>query len=237
MSCETKGKRKPKNYLLLCLKFCLARSPENFGGFLLLPVRLGILHWKWRGLFVIYFWSPFPMKWSTKLSQTFQGKFGAKFGAKFGTKFGKPSFCNFSDLMKLHVGCTKTRSTPLYKHTMDFPMLFSKGKVSFETCRKLSHQKLFNFCYFSGLGRKTKFPRDRPTTVPRRAQFLKKKSHKKSYDLMFGRFSSKFQWDETTQPCPKTKSFPARPTGKKDNCFPQRRFSTAPNACYPTTQA
>ena len=54
------------------------------------------------GNLVIFFWSPFPTKRSTKNPRKIRGKFGAKFGAKSGTKirekFGELSFCNFSDL-------------------------------------------------------------------------------------------------------------------------------------------
>ena len=50
---------------------------------------LGILHWKWRGFLVIFFWSPSPTKRTTKTPQKNRGKFGAKFGAKLGTKIRK----------------------------------------------------------------------------------------------------------------------------------------------------
>ena len=64
------------------------------------------------------FWSPFPMKQSTKNPRKIRGKFGAKFGAKSGTKirkFGELWFCNFSDLS--NCGSKKRHHVPTHRST------------------------------------------------------------------------------------------------------------------------
>ena len=76
-----------------------SKLPTNWG-VRLFRMCLGILHWKRAGIFVNFFWSPFPGKRRTKIPWEIRGKFGAKFGRKFGTKTRKiqgtfvlPLFC------------------------------------------------------------------------------------------------------------------------------------------------
>ena len=51
-----------------------ARSPENFCGFFLQIFAWEICIERWRGFFVIFSWSPFPTKRSTKTPQKVRGK-------------------------------------------------------------------------------------------------------------------------------------------------------------------